>query len=56
MELRYSAHMPPVVENTVFLEYLGIGGEISAECIAQMPGTEWSHLNPVAFADEKDEK
>ena len=54
--MRFNAHAPPTCENPVFLQYLGIGGEISQDCIDQMPGTQWSHLNPVAFADEEDEK
>tara|TARA_B110000285_G_C14987625_1_gene544656 strand:+ start:944 stop:1078 length:135 start_codon:yes stop_codon:yes gene_type:complete len=30
---------------------LGIGGPVSGECVAAMPGTGWSARNEVAFID-----
>lgn len=54
-ELRENAYVPPD-QSDVITKCIGIAGEIDDSVTMQMPGTKWDASNPVAFADEDDNK
>ena len=38
----------------MFMHFNGMNG-VNDDLVAMMPGTRWTHTNPVAFKDESDE-